>query len=1362
MKLHRCTAVVPLIVCFLISASPPLPAQIATHPVISEVYGGGGNAGARFRNDFIELYNPAPNPVVMNGWSVQYASASAQFTGTKTVFSGTIPARGFFLIQEAQGSGGTADLPAPDAAGSFNIASANGKVALASDTAVITGPDDPAVVDFVGFGTAAQYEGSAPAPAPSNTASIERKANSSSTTASMAAGGMDTLRGNGWDSGQNGADFLLRPFPDPQNSASPSEIPPAGGLAIGQTAASPFLPGTGAPDTVTVTVSGDSVAAVRLHVSVDRGADDSSVVMTATGSGRYRGVIPAQKQIADGALVEYFVSAVTPSGDYVSTASRKGGYFTGRSAVAAIKAHDPASVAGYAVSVRGMLGAAANLFAVGEGFLQDSTGGIRFYSAAAVPSFPAGRRLGIVGTVTLFDGAFGVSDPGFSLADTSLGSVSPTPAPAALPLAEQASSPLEGTLVTIANLICGAGGIFEGGNYLFSDQEGDTVTVGIASNGNANTIVGTPVPSDRRAITGILAFGGGSHRLLPRSAGDAGNAPVRTVSAAASGRWSDPAVWSGGAVPGEGDNVEISSSGVIVTIDLADARCGSLTLTGSGTSGGPVLKFDSSGAVGLTVNGPLAISGGSGSGQGGRAKLTSAGNASAVLTLKGNISTSTANSSSSGSAGLNMNEGTVIVSGPADTLRNSAGLRLGNLKVGDGVHPVRLVWAPSKSSTLAVRSLEVMNGAQFAIGSAADSNANDIGASTGGGVPTLTGGVTVDEGGALVVQPFPGGSSTASLNIDSGGIVNNGVCMLDTAAGPSAHSRYAIAFGGFTGAGKRSQTVSGSRPVVCGDIAIGASDTLAVRTVIRTAGVCTVNGLLAEEGAGEIVGTVTARRVVRAGTPEPFGGIGCTITAPDSLPDTTTVRRVTGAAVRGESGAPSILRRYDVRTQGNSPAGASMTLAYADADLNGQDASTLAAWRSEDSVHWENGAFDQTTDTSGRVLRISHITSFSLWAISDGAHPLGYTELTARYPVAEGWNLVSIPLKCAEGRKNVLFPTAISPAFQYIGYYTAAETLIRGVGYWLKFPSDGSCTLSGYYCAGDTILLDEGWNLIGSLSGACSTDAMSTEPAGIIASRFFRYEKGYVVSDTLLPCRGYWVKANGPGRLLRSSAGQAPRSGRFSPKGLRLTFSDGAGNRQSLVLVRSLLSEIPGSELPPAPPGVLLDARFPGNRWMWGTGGGVTGVPIVLRSQDRTIRLAWQSADRSISARLESAAGECIRLTGSEGETLLPGGREWRLVSPDDAGQTARFALGPNYPNPFNPATSISFTIPAAGFVTIEVTDIAGRHVRTLASAPFGAGTHTAVWNGESDSGVPAASGIYLITLRTGSLTAARKMLLIR
>lgn len=231
---HRFLVSIPLLAAILagvlsIGAATPARSQTAGHPVLSEIYGGGGNSGATYTHDFIELYNPAPHPVAMNGWSVQYqgGSGSGAFTAIAK-FSGTIPARGFFLIQANPGSGGTVALPAPDAVATFALAAASGKVALCADTLPVSGPGDSSVVDFAGYGSANLFEGSGPAIAPGNTTSVERKAGPGSDAASMSPGGADEAAGNGRDSDDNAQDFIRRD-PDPQNSSSPPEAPGGGG-----------------------------------------------------------------------------------------------------------------------------------------------------------------------------------------------------------------------------------------------------------------------------------------------------------------------------------------------------------------------------------------------------------------------------------------------------------------------------------------------------------------------------------------------------------------------------------------------------------------------------------------------------------------------------------------------------------------------------------------------------------------------------------------------------------------------------------------------------------------------------------------------------------------------------------------------------------------------------------------------------------------------------------------------------------------------------------------------------------------------------------------------------------------------------
>ena len=177
-----------------------------TDLVISEVYGGGGNSGATLTHDFIELYNPTDAAIPVEGLSVQYRSGGGTGSGFTNLTGSVQPGR-HYLIQQAQGSGGTTALPTPEATGSLAMAASAGSVALVRGTGTVT-PTAANTLDLVGFGSATLFE-TAPTPAPSNTSSVSR----------------DVER---TDRDNNSADFTTG-APDPQNSTvawPPGEEPP--------------------------------------------------------------------------------------------------------------------------------------------------------------------------------------------------------------------------------------------------------------------------------------------------------------------------------------------------------------------------------------------------------------------------------------------------------------------------------------------------------------------------------------------------------------------------------------------------------------------------------------------------------------------------------------------------------------------------------------------------------------------------------------------------------------------------------------------------------------------------------------------------------------------------------------------------------------------------------------------------------------------------------------------------------------------------------------------------------------------------------------------------------------------------------
>jgi len=137
--------------------------------VISQVYGGGGNASATYTNDFIEIFNRGNTTIdfSVTPYSVQYAAATSSFSTNKTdITSGTLLPGHYFLIQEASGGATGISLPSSDASGgTINMSATAGKVALVLGTMNLIGSGCPfgaTIVDFLGYGSTANCSETSP------------------------------------------------------------------------------------------------------------------------------------------------------------------------------------------------------------------------------------------------------------------------------------------------------------------------------------------------------------------------------------------------------------------------------------------------------------------------------------------------------------------------------------------------------------------------------------------------------------------------------------------------------------------------------------------------------------------------------------------------------------------------------------------------------------------------------------------------------------------------------------------------------------------------------------------------------------------------------------------------------------------------------------------------------------------------------------------------------------------------------------------------------------------------------------------------------------------------------------------------
>jgi len=189
---------------------PPPPVD---HLVISQVYGGGGDSGATFTNDYVEIFNPTGLSFNLAGWSLQYASATGSSWTSKQPLGGTIAPGEYFLVSLASSGANGAPLPvSANISSNIQMDATSGKLALVSNSSSLSGScpngSDPDIVDFVGYGSGANcFEGGASAPAPSSVSALFRKLN----------GAQDT--------NQNGDDFQTG-LPNPRRTAPIVELGP--------------------------------------------------------------------------------------------------------------------------------------------------------------------------------------------------------------------------------------------------------------------------------------------------------------------------------------------------------------------------------------------------------------------------------------------------------------------------------------------------------------------------------------------------------------------------------------------------------------------------------------------------------------------------------------------------------------------------------------------------------------------------------------------------------------------------------------------------------------------------------------------------------------------------------------------------------------------------------------------------------------------------------------------------------------------------------------------------------------------------------------------------------------------------------
>jgi hypothetical protein len=401
---------------------------------------------------------------------------------------------------------------------------------------------------------------------------------------------------------------------------------------------------------------------------------------------------------------------------------------------------------------------------------------------------------------------------------------------------------------------------------------------------------------------------------------------------------------------------------------------------------------------------------------------------------------------------------------------------------------------------------------------------------------------------------------------------------------------------------------------------------------------------------------------------------------------------------------------------------------------------------------------------------------------------------TINLDVASMWNMVSVPVLISDYRKTAVFPTASSQAFSFQSGYINKDTLQKGMGYWLKFPSTQTVNIQGTSLMLDAINVNPLWNIVGTISYPILASAVTPIPPVAIQSFFYGFLplSGYYKADTLKPGSAYWVKVNQSGQLLlqtgslllrekgmlSSSAESASNSAEVAKKEelsdlQNLSIVDAGKNERTLYFTAKQSDiDLAEYELPPPPPSNILDVRFESQRnaevFKQVDGSDVNMFKInvsgakfpltinwnVDNSQQQyfTLEASYVEDSKIKTQQYKSAAGEKIVINN---EKLLYLNL---LVTPMNTVEVPKvFAIYQNYPNPFNPTTRIKYNLPVKCMVKLAVYNIIGQMVTTIVDEVQDAGFKSVEWSANNVS-----SGVYFYKLTAGDFVEIKKMLLVR
>jgi hypothetical protein len=323
--------------------------------------------------------------------------------------------------------------------------------------------------------------------------------------------------------------------------------------------------------------------------------------------------------------------------------------------------------------------------------------------------------------------------------------------------------------------------------------------------------------------------------------------------------------------------------------------------------------------------------------------------------------------------------------------------------------------------------------------------------------------------------------------------------------------------------------------------------------------------------------------------------------------------------------------------------------------------------------------------------------------------------------------------------------------------YQPEQTLETGGGYLLRLFTDESVTFSGIPLNEITLSLSEGWNLFSGLSTALIPEYIYS--FSIIQDGTLNGLDGdYFSPESIEPGKGYWVRATEDGEITLTSGGsarQVPFVNRMNDANL-ISFSNENYSTNLYFGVDVPENEKLSYSLPPKFPQMAFDIRFTGD------------MKYVLDSGE--IEVLNHSEMLNIGFDIKVEAGEHMNwvLSSESADYIIEGSGELTVPSAErfTLGRKevipATFTLHQNFPNPFNPITTLRYDLPSNALVTLSVYDMLGREITQLVNTTQQAGFKSVQWDATDSMGRPVSAGVYLYQIQTGEFVQTKKMVLLK